>query len=265
MPPFFLRRLADDDACTAMPADYCCAMRGLALAAVFVLAVFAIAPQAAAQTFSERELINGFMRTVFGSENVWVARRAKNRVSKFSGSVRVQIVNPTNSKLSADVRRFVSDVNRRVPQLAISTTGSASGANYQVFLVRRSEYRAVIRRTLPEIRTAFLERAACSGIAFLRDDGTISRAMAFIVVDEGRRAFRHCMVEEILQGLGPSNDSPRLRHSIFNDRSATDKFTAFDVYLMNMLYDPRIRAGMTRTDVRTLLPSIVRELRQRIG
>ena len=237
-------------------------------ASVFVAALFSACLGVTAwavPSFSDRELIDGFMRTVFGSENVWVARRAKNRVSKFSGPVRVHIVNKSGSGQSRAVRRFIADVNRRVPRLAISTTRSSARANYQVFLVRRADYRSVIRDTLPDIRTGFLERAACSGIAFLRADGAISRAMAFVVVDEGQRTFRHCMVEEILQGLGPSNDSPRLRHSIFNDRSATDQFTPFDTYLLNMLYHPRIRPGMTRTDVRALLPSIVRDVKRGRG
>lgn len=240
-------------------------MRLTVFSLVLGLALFGSAAGSAPATFSDRELIDGFMRTVFGSENIWVARNAKNRVSKFAGPVRVFVSDKAKSRTSPDVRRFIRDVNRRVSSLRISTTSSRSKANYHVYLVKRTDYQAIIRETLPDVRTGFLERAACSGIAFLRPDGAISRAIAFIVVDEGQHMFRHCMVEEILQGLGPSNDSPRLEHSIFNDRNATDQFTSFDSYILNMLYHPRIKAGMRRSQVRELLPSIVRDVRGRRG
>lgn len=229
-----------------------------ALVAVLSSPVFA----ARLPVYSDRELTDGFMRTVFGSENIFVARSARNRVSKFSGPVRVRVVDLARARNNREVKRFISDLNRKVPRLSISTTRSKARANYEVILVRRADYKPVIRQYLPKVRTGFLERAACSGIAFLRPDGSISNAMAFVVVDEGRHLFRHCMVEEILQGLGPSNDSAKLAHSIFNDRNGGEAFLPFDQLLINMLYDPRIKPGMSRRDVRAVLPAVIRDIRK---
>ena len=237
-------------------------MRIVVAVLLLVLAVTGSGFAAVSQGFSDRDLIDGFMRTVFGSENFWISGAAKNRVSKFSGPVRVHITDHANSHGSPDVRRFIADINRRVPRLSISTTRSQSSANYEVYLVRRADYKDFIRETLPNVRTAFLERAACSGIAFLKPDGAISRAMAFVVADEGKYMFHHCMVEEILQGLGPSNDSPRLVHSIFNDRATTDQFTPFDRYILNMLYDPRVQPGMTRQQVMKVLPDVLKDVKK---
>lgn len=240
-------------------------MRSALFAIAMIFGFAGPATVAHAQSFSDKELISGFMRTVFGSENFWVASAAKNRVSKFAKPVRVQIVDLAGSRKSAKVRRFISTVDRSIDPLRISTTSSPRRANYTVYLLRRADYGRVVRETLPDVRTGFLERAACSGIAFLTPGGAISNAIAFVVTDEGDAMFRHCLVEEFLQGLGPSNDSPRLVHSIFNDRSAAEEFLPFDRYLMNMLYDPRITPGMTRSQVRTLLPLIIRDLRPRLG
>lgn len=215
--------------------------------------------------FSDAELIDGFMKTVFGSENFWISSKAKNRVSKFLGPVSVHIEDRAGSRNSSTVRKFIAQLNRRVRSLTISTTRSEARANYQVFLINREDYTSAIRQILPNVRTRFLERAACSGIAFLSPDGAITNAMAFVVVDEGQQLFRHCMVEEILQGLGPSNDSSDLKYSIFNDRNATQQFTPFDRYIMNMLYDPRIKAGMKRRDVKKVLPAVVRDVKKRLG
>lgn len=93
------------------------------------------------------------------------------------------------------------------------------------------------------------------------DSSGISQSAAVIVSDEGDFLFRRCMVEEILQGLGPMNDDSSLSHSVFNDKSRHSRFTSFDRMLLNMLYDPRIKPGMRPDEVRPMLPSIVRTVR----
>ncbi|MEM6616285.1 MAG: DUF2927 domain-containing protein [Pseudomonadota bacterium] len=237
----------------------------LTLFAFLALVVVPINQPTSAPRFSDGELIDGFMQTVFGSENFWVSAAAKHRVSKFTGPVRVHVVDMAGSRRSGTVRKFVRDLNRRIANLQMVSVKSSTSANYTVFLVRRSDYASVIRGVLPNVRTRFLEQAACSGIAFLESGGGITEAMAFVVADEGRHMFQHCMVEEILQGLGPSNDSPKLVHSIFNDRNGIDTFTVFDRYIMNMLYHPAIRPGMTRNQVRRVLPGVVQDVRRTLG
>ena len=71
----------------------------------------------------------------------------------------------------------------------------------------------------------------------------ISRSDAVIVADEGEFLFHRCMVEEILQGLGPVNDDRSLGESVFNDMSRHATFTDFDRHILNMLYHPADRAG----------------------
>ncbi|MEM6665809.1 MAG: DUF2927 domain-containing protein [Pseudomonadota bacterium] len=240
-------------------------LRFLCLAFAAMLVFTQGSANASSLRYSDKELIDGFMRTVFGSENFWVAAAAKNRVSKFTAPVRVHVVDMAGTRKSSDVQTFVQHMNRNIGNLSIASTRSYENANYVVFLVSRQNYATVIRDVLPRVRTNFLERAACSGIAFLDRRGGITRAMAFVVADEGGHMFRHCMIEEILQGLGPSNDSPRLIHSIFNDRSGVSEFTSFDRYILNMLYHPWIKPGMTRNQVRQLLPTIVRDVRRQLG
>ena len=238
-------------------------LTGLAVLTAALLAFPATASLEPAHT--DRRLIDGFMKTVFGSENWRVSRAARERISKFTEPVRVHVTNLSGTNRDVDVRTFVGDVNRRIKGLSISVTARPRSANFFVFVVDRANYRSAIREVLPDIRTGFLERSACSGIAFLRHDGAIEQSMAFIVADEGGSFFRHCMIEEILQGLGPSNDHRSLTHSIFNDRNSIADFTAFDDYILNMLYDPRVKAGMDRKTVKQVLPVIVQDVKARRG
>jgi hypothetical protein len=39
-------------------------------------------------------------------------------------------------------------------------------------------------------------------------------------------------------------------------------FDVYDQYLLNILYDPRVRPGMTRRDVETRLPDILSTVRK---
>ena len=72
------------------------------------------------------------------------------------------------------------------------------------------------------------------------------------------------MVEEVLQGLGPVNDDPTLKQSVFNDRSRHATFTNFDRHILNMLYHPLIRPGMSKEEASVVLPRVAAEVRARL-
>ncbi len=237
-----------------------------ALSAV-ILSMLMVAVAAAAtgrSNFSDRELIDGFSRTVFGAESggSFADRR---RVKKFAGPVYVRIYNTARRDRSAEVIRFIRMLDKSVKNLRIRTTRSDSKANMVVFLVERRRYREVIQETLLAWGhdTRFLEMNDCSAVAEARNY-RMQQAFVYIVVDETRRAFRHCMVEEILQSLGPVNDDWRLKHSIFNDYNNFDKFGVFDWYLLNMLYDRRIKPGMSESEARKVLPTVIADARKRL-
>jgi len=48
---------------------------------------------------------------------------------------------------------------------------------------------------------------------------------------------------------------------MFNDSVSMGFFDIYDQYLLNILYDPRIRAGMTIGEVRNVLPAVLADVR----
>lgn len=220
------------------------------------------------EAFSDEELIRGFMGTVFGSEVFRYGRQDRDtvsRVKKFDGPVRVHVVNRAGVDRSASVAEFVGVLDTTVDNLRIAMEANADRANMVVFLVDRADYRRTIRETLPDdFDTGFLEGNACSAVTGGRRSTGLERAFVYIVANEGRRNFRHCLVEEISQSLGPVNDDVRLPHSIFNDSSDLAGFGVFDWFILNMLYDRRVRNGMTAAEVRTVLPAAIRDVRARL-
>ncbi len=60
------------------------------------------------------------------------------------------------------------------------------------------------------------------------------------------------------------NDDEQLTHSVFNDSSRHSRFTVFDQIILNMLYDPRIKPGMSMQQTRPILPLVARDARRRV-
>jgi hypothetical protein len=101
-----------------------------------------------------------------------------------------------------------------------------------------------------------LEPQCLSG--FRKDDNSrILRSDVIIAVDAGNFVFYDCVYEELLQALGPINDDTTVPWTMFNDDVQMGYFGIYDQYLLNILYDTRIRPGMTRADVQALLPEVL--------
>ena len=81
------------------------------------------------------------------------------------------------------------------------------------------------------------------------------------MVDAGDFIFFDCAYEEMLQALGPINDDNSVPWTMFNDDVHMGFFDLYDQYLLNILYDRRIRPGMTREETRALLPQILPDVR----
>ncbi|MFW8593553.1 DUF2927 domain-containing protein [Cribrihabitans neustonicus] len=92
------------------------------------------------------------------------------------------------------------------------------------------------------------------------DPFTYSRGVALIRAEHPDLVRKSCVHEEVAQGLGLRNDSPRARPSIFNDDDEFALLTSFDEKLLRILYDPRLSPGMSADEARPLVRAIAREL-----
>ena len=73
----------------------------------------------------------------------------------------------------------------------------------------------------------------------------IERSDVILTIDNGDFVFRDCAYEELLQSLGPINDTDKVPWTMFNDDVQKGYFDVYDQYLLNILYHPAIRPGMT--------------------
>ena len=211
--------------------------------------------------FTDAQLTKGFQKTVFGAEYSSFGWQS-NMVKKFTKPVRVYIDNRSKIDRRSQVRRFVRSLPRSIRGLDIAIVDSPTKANYRIYIVDKAQYRKTVRKDVYGKR-AMSVPGRCL-VRVVSGPRGIKRSDAVIVADDGDFLFKRCLVEEVLQGLGPVNDNPGLTHSVFNDTSRHDSFTKHDRYILNMLYNPKIKAGMREEDVQSVLPAVIRDARRQV-
>jgi hypothetical protein len=139
----------------------------------------------------------------------------------------------------------------------------SSAANVVVRLVRNRDVARTIRAYFGDQAQRIqrkLDPQCLSG--YRKDDGfRIIHSDVILPVDAGDFIFYDCAYEEILQSLGPINDDPTVPWTMFNDDVHKGFFDIYDQYLLNILYDPRVRPGMSRSEVRAVLPQVLPTVR----
>jgi hypothetical protein len=210
------------------------------------------------RAFSDAELIDGFNRTVFGSEYQSFGWQSY-LVKKFTGPVHVFVDDRSAEQRGGEIAAFLRSLPGLIAGLDIGLVGNAEDANYRIFLVDRADYREVVSSEVYGRPSSSFAPGKCL-VRVVSTGAGISRSDAVIVADEGEFLFNRCMVEEILQGLGPVNDDRSLAESVFNDVSSHSTFTSFDRHILNMLYHPLVQPGMTKLEAQRVLPGVAADV-----
>jgi hypothetical protein len=214
------------------------------------------------KSFSDAEIATGFFKIAFGAE-LQVAGRT-DRVRKYAAPVRVYVDNQSDADRRAELAAIVADIRARVRNLDIEVVADRNLANVKVTLVRDRDLGKTIRRLYGRERAAQIQRSLnpqC--LSGFRKDASfrIISSDVIIVADAGDFVFRDCAFEELLQALGPINDDASIPWTMFNDEVQMGFFDVYDQYLLNILYDPRVRPGMTADEVRAVLPEVLPAVR----
>jgi hypothetical protein len=216
--------------------------------------------------FTNDEIKDGFFKIAFSAELQLGA--AAQRVRKFDEPVRIFVVSKGLPDRRAQIAAVVADIGARVNHLDIAVTDDREAANFVVTLVAQHNFNHTLRSLYGSERASRIQRSldpqCLSGIGKDKQF-RIRRAEVILPVDAGEFAFYDCAYEELLQGLGAINDDRSVPWTMFNDDVQMGFFDVYDQYLLNILYDPRVRPGMTKGDVSALLPDILPTARAWIG
>lgn len=197
------------------------------------------------------------------------------RLSRWSGPVRIG----TEFGASVPLQQRSGDkaqIDHYARRLARITghpiTPVNTGANFHVFVVGEDDsdfLRGRMKRIVPGIGKTELDLFTnlprsyyCLVVAISDPDNPndYTSAVALIRTEHPDLVRLSCIHEELAQGLGLPNDSPSARPSIFNDDDEFALLTSHDELLLKMLYDPRLKQGMTAGEARPIALTIARDL-----
>jgi hypothetical protein len=225
-----------------------------------------VSPQQEKKTFTDAEIIDGFFRVAFGAEFHLAGR--VDRIRKYTKPVRVFIDNKASPDRRNTLRNIIADIANRVEHLDIAATDVREDADVIVTLVRDRDLHRTITSfygvdRAREIRKAINPQCLSS---FTKDDTfAIVNSNIILAVDAGSFIFADCAYEELLQALGPINDTSAVPWTTFNDNISMSHFGIYDQYLLNILYHPKMRPGMSVDEVKALLPQILPDVRSWVG
>ncbi|MFL6820396.1 MAG: DUF2927 domain-containing protein [Bradyrhizobium sp.] len=211
--------------------------------------------------FTDGQIADGFFKIAFGAEYHLAGR--VDRIRKYESPVRV-FADGNGTERKAQLARVVADIAKRVQHLDIAMAEGRDSANVVVKLVRDRDLHRTITTFYGiargrEIATS-LDPQCLSG--FRKNEAyEIERSDVILTVDNGDFTFLDCAYEELLQSLGPINDTTSVPWTMFNDNVSMGFFDIYDQYILNLLYDPRIKAGMTVPEVKAVLPQVLADVR----
>ncbi len=226
------------------------------------------------------DLVRNFERIALFDEYTDVGGRFVHRESpallrKWDQPVRVGVViGPSVPReLAARDRAEIAAFTARLARLTGLDMKMTNGpeANFLVMIMASSEQRMAAEAAaaqFPDFQPAVLGAldgapvdTFCTAYAFAEPGRASAYAAVLVLIRAEHPPLTRasCVHEEMAQAMGLPNDSPDARPSLFNNSLEFAFLTDHDEILLRMLYDPRLRPGMTVAEVRPLLPAIARD------
>jgi len=214
--------------------------------------------------FTAAELTRGFMALAFGSD-LRVGVRPKG-IRRFDRPINVFIGSAGSVDRKAAMQAIVAEYGKKLPQLRIANTADEETADLVIHLIDERNFRNALEQAFgPETARAFVAKTdpQCMTSVKSQANGEIVRAVSFIIVDKGDKVFLDCAYHELLHGFGLSNHDQRNPWTTLNQHRMVGYLSVYDRALLSLLYDPRLKPGMPRAEVRRLLPALIDGLASR--
>ncbi|MBM1221169.1 DUF2927 domain-containing protein [Ponticoccus sp. SC2-23] len=229
--------------------------------------------------FTDEMLARNFIRIALFDEyradgDILRAEATISRLRRWEQPIRMAV--EFGESIPVDQRaRDVNSIGAYAARLSrltnVPITQTSNDANFHVFILNEDDrvgYEDRLRQIVPGIGEssvrAFMapgRETLCLVIAFSEAGApTYSRAVALIRGEHPDLLRLACIHEELAQGMGLANDSPQARPSIFNDDEEFGLLTRHDELLLRMLYDDRLRPGMTAAEAAPIARQIAAEL-----
>jgi len=230
--------------------------------------------------FTVDDLVRNFERIALHDEYAevdgrFVRRETPALLRRWERPVRVAVVvgpsapPETAARDRAEVAAFTDRLARLTGVDMRMTEGP--DANFLVMILSSAEQAQAADATaarFPDFQPAVLSALGntpidtfCTAYAFAEPARPSSYAAVMVLIRAEHPTLTRasCVHEEMAQAMGLPNDSRDARPSLFNDSLEFAFLTEHDEILLRMLYDPRLRTGMSAAEARPLLPAVARD------
>jgi hypothetical protein len=203
-------------------------------------------PITAADLVFTSDQIKYFMEVAIGSE---YGGESTPKVRKWQGDVRIQALGkPTSADLST-IRGVINEVNALVNgEIRLQLVDR--NPNIRINFAPESQFSKIEPAYVPINYGFFTTNWNAQGV--------INRANILITTNNVTQKERsHLIREELTQSLGLMRDSSSYSDSIFYQPwTDVTQYSAMDRALIQMLYNPNLRSGMTKAQASSVLNSL---------
>jgi hypothetical protein len=209
--------------------------------------------------FTAAELERGFFALAFGSD-LRIGARPRG-IRRFNHPIHVRVITGGSIDRKFAMSRVIGDYGREVPSLQLSESMDAD-ADIELRLIDEKDFQSALRTAFgAKIAKAFVARTdpQCMTSVKSTADGVIVHSVSFVIVDKGDDVFFDCAYHELLHAFGLSNHDQHNPWTTLNQKRMVGYLTVYDRSLLTLLYDDRVRPGMTARQVRALLPDLIAE------
>ena len=213
-------------------------------------------------TFEGSELMSGFLRLAFGSDMQRLGE-SDDHIHKFDHRIAFRISSSGKVDRSEMYKRVLNDFIVRVPRIDAAVADDSTAPDVIVRLVDTKNFVSALAAALGDsMASAFINQTnpRCTTRSRVDENGHVLRADVFIVVDQGTDIFLDCAYHETLHAFGLMNHADDNPWTTLNQNRSVGYLSVYDRAMLQMLYDPRVRTGMSRSDVQILMPQIIREI-----
>jgi hypothetical protein len=212
--------------------------------------------------FSSAELLRGFLALAFGSDlRIGAVPRG---IRRFDHPIRAAVIPGGSVDRAVAMARILDEYAHKVPNLHLSVASDASSPpDIEVRLIDEKDFKSALEAAFgAKVTRTFVARTNPQCMTSVKSDadGTIIRAVSFIIVDKGDDVFLDCGYHELLHAFGLSNHDQQNPWTTLNQRRMVGYLSVYDRALITLLYDPRLEPGMTARKTRAILPGVIKDL-----
>lgn len=211
--------------------------------------------------FTANELMRGFLALAFGSD-LRIGARPRG-IRRFNRPIQARIISTGSIDRTAAMKQVLQEYAEKVPNLRLSLGGTAKSADIEVRLIDQKDFKSALVAAFGEaVAKTFVARTdpQCMTSVKSAAEGDIVHTVSFVIVDQGKDVFLDCAYHEMLHAFGLSNHDQHNPWTTLNQNRMVGYLSVYDRSLLTLLYDPRIRPGMTRAQVRAVLPRVIADL-----